>query len=326
MSSSNITISINSSSKKPPSFARNVSFPIIIQASPEETVGHVKRKIQAKIPKFHPSRQRLTLKPTGNTKPPSLSDETKLQDALAGLAPGSSNLELEVKDLGPQLGWKTVFVVEYAGPLLIHPFFYYLPRLFYGTDVTHSDLQRLVFAMIEAHFAKRILETLFVHRFSHGTMPFFNIFKNSGHYHILSGLFLAYDLYRPGFSVSSPYIKNTWRNDPQVLWVCVGLWAFFELSNLLTHLHLRSLRPSGTKKRAIPTGYGFGLVSCPNYLFETLGWGVVCAMTGSWAAYLFTTVGTGQMLLWALKKHAAYKMEFGKAYPRGRKSMIPFLI
>ncbi|KAF8825050.1 hypothetical protein HHX47_DHR7000317 [Lentinula edodes] len=213
MSSSNITISINSS-KKPPSFARNVSFPLTIQASPEETVGHVKRKIQAKIPKFHPSRQRLTLKLTGNTKPLSLSEETKLQDALAGLAPGSSNLELEVKDLGPQLGWKTVFVVEY----------------------------------------------------------------------------------------------------------------FFELSNLLTHLHLRSLRPSGTKKRAIPTGYGFGLVSCPNYLFETLGWGVVCAMTGSWAAYLFTTVGTGQMLLWALKKHAAYKKEFGKAYPRGRKSMIPFLI
>lgn len=53
------------------------------------------------------------------------------------------------------------------------------------------------------------------------------------------------------------------------------------MSNLHTHLTLRSLRPEGSRKRAIPHGYGFDLVSFPNYFFEILGWAVIAVMTGS---------------------------------------------
>jgi len=42
-------------------------------------------------------------------------------------------------------------------------------------------------------------------------------------------------------------------------------------------------------------------------------------------AALFLVVSTGQMALWATKKHKAYKREFGDKYPRGRKAMIPFI-
>lgn len=43
------------------------------------------------------------------------------------------------------------------------------------------------------------------------------------------------------------------------------------------------------------------------------------------AAFLFTLAGFAQMTIWALGKHKNYKNDF-KDYPRGRKSIIPFVI
>jgi len=306
-----------SAAAKPPAFA--YGFPLTIDVNPEATVGEVKAAITTKFPKFSPSRQKITVK--GDKKP--LSDETELSTVLgANLQDG----ELQVKDLGAQISWRTVFIVEYIGPLIIHPLVYYFPQFWYGHDVEYSELQKCVYILVIVHFFKRELETLFVHRFSHGTMPWFNIVKNSTHYHILSGVFLALDIYRSKFSATSPYIVNTIRNNEQFLWICTGVWAFAEMSNLHTHLTLRSLRPEGTRKRSIPHGYGFNLVSCPNYFFEILGWAVIAVMTGSLAAILFTGVSAATMSVWALKKQGNYRKEFGKEYPRGRKAIIPFIL
>ncbi|KIY43800.1 hypothetical protein FISHEDRAFT_51865 [Fistulina hepatica ATCC 64428] len=305
-----------SAAGKDPAFARG--FPITLEIAPDSTVADVKAAVASKFPKYYVERQKLCLK--GEKK--GLSNEAKLQDVL----PGQEVTHMTLKDLGPQISWRTTFIIEYAGPLVIHPLIYFLPRLFYGKDFEHSLLQKYVVTMIVVHFIKRELETMFVHRFSHGTMPVFNIFKNSGHYHILAGLFIAYDVYREKYSAWSPFIRHTIRDDPNFLNICLAVWVFAELSNLRTHLILRNLRPVGTRKRGIPHGYGFGLVSCPNYFFEIIAWCVICTMTGgSLASILFIVVGTVQMGIWAVKKHQSYKKEFGKNYPANRKVMIPFI-
>ena len=46
------------------------------------------------------------------------------------------------------------------------------------------------------------------------------------------------------------------------------------------------MRPAGTTKRAIPYGYGFNWVSCPNYFFEIGAWVSIFGLTGSWASKL----------------------------------------
>ena len=40
--------------------------------------------------------------------------------------------------------WFFSFLFSQLGPLVVHPLFYFFPRLFYGQDVQHSDLQKCV--------------------------------------------------------------------------------------------------------------------------------------------------------------------------------------
>lgn len=112
---------------------------------------------------------------------------------------------LHYKDLGFQVGYRTVFLVEYAGPLLIHLLFVLLrPFIYAGGDKPMTLTQNVAFACVAFHFLKREYESIFVHRFSHATMPVFNIFKNSFHYWILSGVAIAYFLYSPLYTAPLP--------------------------------------------------------------------------------------------------------------------------
>jgi very-long-chain enoyl-CoA reductase len=223
-----------------------------------------------------------------------------------------------VKDLGPQIAWRTVFIVEYLGPLLIHPLVYFLRPYIYGSaPVEASYLQKLSCILICVHFVKRELETLFVHRFSASTMPARNIFKNSFHYWVLAGLNIAAWMYAPG----SPTGK-----DPNALLLYTGVVAYTigELGNLNAHLVLRGLRSSGGRERGIPHGLGFSLVTCPNYMFEVLSWIGMYLVSGlSFSVLLFAIVSTGQMMSWAKKKERNYRKEFGDKYKKKRYTMLP---
>jgi very-long-chain enoyl-CoA reductase len=84
---------------------------------------------------LHPARQSLRLEPKGKT----LAEDESLTSL--GLKSGS---KLYVKDLGPQIGWKTVFLAEYAGPLLMYLWTYKRPWLFYGEDAASLPMHYTV--------------------------------------------------------------------------------------------------------------------------------------------------------------------------------------
>lgn len=228
--------------------------------------------------------------------------------------------------VGPQIAWRTVFIIEYLGPLLIPALFLFplRPYIYFNFEQPlpePSDAQLLVCGLLTLHFLKREFETIFVHRFSNATMPAFNIFKNSGHYWVLAGFNIAYWVFRPDAAAA------TTEPNPALLYAGLGLFVFSELANLNAHLVLRDLRRPGTTERGIPSGFGFSLVTCPNYMFEVIAWLGVYLVSGlSWSVLFFIAVGGGQMASWAWKKERRYRKEFGDKYKRKSSAMIPGII
>jgi len=278
------------------------------------TVLNLKQQIsrQAKTA-LGAERQRLYLVKADN-KPEVLQDDQPLSAYKV-----SEGSVIYIRDLGPQIGWRTVFIVEYAGPLFLYLFFYIQPWLIYGSVPRSSDpattesVQKIAFYAFTAHFIKRELETLFVHQFSKGTMPLRNIFKNCAYYWSFAAL-VGYFINRPDFSPPSSAL------------VYLSLISFIlcEIGNLNCHIILKNLRRPGTRERKIPRGFLFQLVSCPNYTFEIGAWLSFTLMTWSIAPLLFALVGAGQMTVWAMDKHRAYRREFAE-YPRGRKIIFPYV-
>lgn len=221
---------------------------------------------------------------------------------------------LVFKDLGKQIQWKTVFHIEYAGPILMHALCFYFPRLIYGQDVSHGYLQTVAFWLVVAHYMKREYETHFIHRFSNATMPFFNVFKNSAHYWMLGGLFISYFLYHPSFTAM-------WSDK------AVNMFAFvftlMEMGNFYSHYQLRNLRAPGTRERRNPRGFMFEYTSCANYTFEVAAWLVFSIMVQTLTSWVFLLVSTAQIAAWSAKKHKLLNAEFGKV--QGRKKLFPLL-
>mmetsp|Transcript_25782 Transcript_25782/g.56172 ORF Transcript_25782/g.56172 Transcript_25782/m.56172 type:complete len:308 (+) Transcript_25782:189-1112(+) len=283
----------------------------------DDTVSELKKKFHKSYRTLPPERQRYTLPPkAGEAKGQVLEDSKAL--STYGLKNGSV---LVFKDLGPQIGYATVFFWEYFGPLVVYPLFYFLPQIFYpGLSVPAERplVQRLALGYWAFHYIKRIVETFTIHRFGHATMPIFNLFKNCGYYWgcaAFVGYFVNHPLYTPPSELQSK--------------VALGLAVLAQLANLRCHIILANLRAPGDKGYKIPRGFLFNFITCANYTAEIWGWILFSVATQALPAAIFTLMGAGQMAQWALQKHKRLRKIFdGKdgreKYPRRWVMLPPF--
>ncbi|EFJ07305.1 hypothetical protein SELMODRAFT_186154 [Selaginella moellendorffii] len=293
-----------------------------IELPNEASVDDLKRAISKRVPKYYASRQRLTLPlRTGQSRPTVLEHGKSLKEYFES----SDGGEVVFKDLGPQVSYRTLFFFEYLGPLVIYPLFYFFPGIYSllfslpARTVTHP-VQKYAMWYWTLHYSKRILETFFVHRFSHATSPLGNVYRNCAYYWLF-GAFIAYFVNHPLYTPVP---------DKQ-MYLGFGIGLVFQAANFVTHIILRGLRPAdGKGGYVIPYGFVFNFVTCGNYTTEIYQWLGFNIATQTVAGYSFLFAATFIMTNWALAKHRRLKKLFdgkeGRAkYPRRWVILPPFL-
>ncbi|XP_066509057.1 very-long-chain enoyl-CoA reductase-like [Hoplias malabaricus] len=287
------------------------------KVEPNATIGEIKRQLHKLYPKWYPSRQALKLHPEGKA----LNDEDILEDLPVG-----TTATIFLQDLGPQLSWTMVFLVESIGPLFIYLLFFYRVPYIYSPEFSYSRsphaIVRLACVCHSLHYIKRLMETIFVHRFSRGTLALQNIALNCVYYWGFAA-WLAYYINHPLYTTPT-YGKLQ-------IYFALLLFLICECGNLSINLTLNHLRCNGSRPRQIPYPnknpftWLFFFVSCPNYTYEVGAWLSFTVMTQCVPVALFTFIGFVQMSIWAHGKHKSYLKEF-KDYPELRSAIVPLLL
>lgn len=292
-----------------------------VELNASATVSDLQHAIHSRMKKLYPARQRLTLPlvPGEQKQPVVLSPTKTLSDYSDG---NGKSLTIVLKDLGPQVSYRTLFFWEYIGPLVIYPIFYFFPvyKYFgYGEKRVIHPVQTYALYYWCFHYFKRIMETFFIHSFSHATSPLSNVLRNCAYYWCF-GAYIAYYVNHPLYT---PVSDLQWK-----IGFAIGLLC--QLSNFYCHIILKNLRShDGSGGYKIPRGFLFNIVTCANYTTEIYQWLGFNIATQTVAGYLFLLVAFGIMSNWAMAKHRRLKKLFDgregrEKYPRRWVILPPF--
>ncbi len=115
-----------------------------------------------------------------------------------------------------------------------------------------------------------------------------------------------------------------WLATPQFL---IGVTTF--LAGFLINLHsdhiIRNLRQPGDTAFHIPRGGMFEYVTSANYFGELVEWAGWAVMTLSWSGCVFALWTFANLAPRASRHHRWYQEQFGAAYPKERRRIIPFV-
>ena len=166
--------------------------------------------------------------------------------------PSFSGAVLDFKNVGAQINYRLVFVLEYLGPILLMALFYSRPSFIYGAGASsepYSSVASTGALLWCLHFVKRELETFFVHKFSRETMPLQNLFKNCAHYW-LAAVYVGWPLCSPQFSGGGV-----------AAYALIPAFAASQWINFAAHRYFSLVRKSdGDQRRPMPTGPLFTFV------------------------------------------------------------------
>ncbi|KAJ3207290.1 hypothetical protein HDU67_007577 [Dinochytrium kinnereticum] len=185
-----------------------------------------------------------------------------------------------------------------------------------------SQRVQLVNFLVAAHFAKRVLETLYVHVYS-ATMAVKDVATISVGYTFMAWLSHIGTLYC--------YRENSEFFDSQSKDVAIAgviLFLIGSAGNLHHHYIMASWRkgkPEKEKKKYIvPSGGLFKYVSCPHYMFEIVAWIGVGIAGSNLFAFFHAASAIVYLAPKSVKTTGWYRQKI-EDYPKDRKHLIPYI-
>ncbi|XP_043725195.1 3-oxo-5-alpha-steroid 4-dehydrogenase 2-like [Telopea speciosissima] len=178
----------------------------------------------------------------------------------------------------------------------------------------HEGLRfMLVRSALAIHFFKRILEVLFIHKYS-GRMVLDSVIQ----------ITLSYFIYATCMIYAQHLTQGIPEPAVNLKYVGVALFLVGIGGNFYHHYLLSRLRGEGDHGYKIPKGGLFNLVICPHYLFEILGFIGVCFISQTLYSFSCTM---GSILYLMGRSYATRKWYFSKFenFPKEVKCLIPFI-
>ncbi|KAL5196810.1 hypothetical protein ABZP36_000322 [Zizania latifolia] len=179
---------------------------------------------------------------------------------------------------------------------------------------------QLLSAAISGHFLKRVLEVMFIHQYS-GSMALDGALTISICYVLMTtGMIYAQHLTS---GLPDPPLDLLY---PGVLVFAVGVAGNFYHHRLLSQLRTtKQGGGGGDKAYKIPTGGLFGLVTCPHYLFEIVGF-FGFAMIAQTVHALAVAAGTAAYLAGrSCATRRWYESKF-EDFPENIKALVPYVL
>lgn len=174
---------------------------------------------------------------------------------------------------------------------------------------TASLIQWIVVGAIVLHFSKRVLESLFLHKYSGPTG-------------LSTTIAIAFFYSFAAFFISWLNANPISRID---IWFVLGivLYIIGNIGNFIHHKILVDLRKD-SMEYFIPHGGLFNYVVCPHYLFEIFTWTGIFLFSRHLGALLVLLMIIAYLSGRSLKTLQWYKEKFSD-FPKNIKAMIPFI-
>ncbi|KAF3629641.1 putative 3-oxo-5-alpha-steroid 4-dehydrogenase 1-like [Capsicum annuum] len=171
----------------------------------------------------------------------------------------------------------------------------------------------MVKSVVTVHFLKRVLEVLFVHKYSGGMILGSALLISSSYF-----MFAAVMVYIQHLTLG--------YQEPEVDLKYIGLLIFLVgiCGNFYHHYLLSKLRDSKEKGYKIPRGGLFSVVICPHYLFEIIGF-VGISFISQTSFSFYCALGVALYLMGRSYVTRKWYLSKFENFPKNVKALIPFV-